>query len=138
MKVIVAGSREIRASLNAVMDEDVELVEHAVKRSGFDVTEVVSGMAHGPDMAGMRWAERHGIPVRRFPANWDLHGKRAGYLRNIEMAHYADALIAIWNGRSAGTKHMISYAKSQGIDVFVQIADHNAGPVDNDMRGGAL
>jgi hypothetical protein len=75
------------------------------------VTEVVSGCAHGADKLGERWAASLKIPVARFPADWDTHGKRAGFIRNSEMAEYADACIVFWNGTSKGTKHMIDIAK---------------------------
>ena len=39
---------------------------------------------------------------------WLQHGKHyAAFGRNIKMAFYADALLAIWDGKSKGTKHMI-------------------------------
>lgn len=81
--------------------------------------EVVSGHALGTDRLGEIWAEHHNIKVTTFPANWQLHGKRAGYLRNIEMAEYADALVAFWDGMSKGTKHMIDIAKSKNLQVRV-------------------
>lgn len=33
--------------------------------------------------------------------------------------HYANLLIASWDGKSKGTKHMIELAKSQGLKVKV-------------------
>lgn len=80
---------------------------------------VISGGASGVDTAGEWWAKTHGIPVERYPAKWDLHGKRAGYLRNVQMAEKADALIAIWDEQSRGTKHMIKTARSYMLKVFV-------------------
>ena len=50
-----------------------------------------------------------------FPADWDKHGKSAGYKRNLEMAENADALIAFWDGESRGTKHMIDIAKEKNL-----------------------
>jgi hypothetical protein len=49
------------------------------RRSG--VTKVVSGTP-GVDALGEQWAERHGIPVTRFPADWKRYGRRAGPTRN--------------------------------------------------------
>ena len=60
-----------------------------------------------------------GIPVRYFPADWRTLGKSAGYQRNIQMAQYADALIAFWDGQSKGTKHMVETAQEFGLDVRV-------------------
>jgi len=110
MRVIVAGSRSIA---------EYALVERAVRESGFQVTEVFSGGARGVDQLGEAWARRNGVPVRRFPADWERYGKQAGYLRNEEMADRAEALIAVWDGRSPGTGQMIEIAKRKGLKVFV-------------------
>ena len=110
MKVIIAGSREITSYV---------VVQLAVAGSGFDITEVVSGTARGVDQLGELWAFENDIPVKRFPADWKKYGKSAGYKRNQQMAEYADALIAIWDGKSAGTGHMISIAKMKQLPVYV-------------------
>ena len=94
MKVIIAGSRHMPFSM-------FPLIQQAVDKSGFLVTEVVCGMARGADMMGGKWATEHRIPVKKFPANWDEHGLAAGPIRNAEMAQYADAaIIFIWDGSS--------------------------------------
>lgn len=102
MKVIIAGSRGIT---------DPHEVARAVAASGFTITEVVCGFARGVDMLGLDWSREHGIPYRIFPAQWvDRDGSRnlnAGKERNQRMADYADALIAVWDGESPGTKHMM-------------------------------
>lgn len=113
MKVIIAGSRNI---------EDYDVVELAVLQSKFeDITEVVSGCARGVDFLGEQWALNNNIPIRSFPAEWGLYGKSAGYIRNGKMAQYADALIAVWDGKSRGTKHMIDLAKERNLLVYVHI-----------------
>ncbi|NKE72859.1 DUF2493 domain-containing protein [Candidatus Manganitrophus noduliformans] len=110
MRTIIAGSRTINDSL---------LVEQAVRESGFRITEVLSGGARGVDCLGEEWARRNGVPVRHFPADWERYGKRAGYVRNEEMADRAEALISVWDGRSPGTGQMIEIAKRKGLKVFV-------------------
>jgi len=110
MKTIIAGGRNITDYLQ---------VHHAVTKAPWLITEVVSGMAKGVDTLGEQWAEKAAVPVKQFPADWDQHGKKAGPLRNIEMGEYAEALIAIWDGKSRGTKHMIDYATSKGLKVYV-------------------
>ena len=109
MKVIIAGSREIT---------DYDAVESAVKNSGFDITEVVSGTARGVDRLGERYARENNIPLKLFPADWNLHGKKAGPLRNIEMAKYADGLVALWDGFSNGTRHMLAQGVDYGLKVY--------------------
>lgn len=124
MKVIIAGPRDCY---------DYELVVKAIEESKFEITEVVSGKAKGVDSLGERWAKRNNIPVADFPAKWnDLeaegalvregqYGKynaKAGFVRNGQMAEYADALIAVDHG-TGGTADMIKQAREQGIEVFI-------------------
>jgi glycerophosphoryl diester phosphodiesterase len=101
-------------------------VAEAIKLSGFFITEVVSGTASGVDILGERWARLRQIPVKRFPANWSL-GKRAGYLRNVEMACYAEAVIVVWDGVSRGSKHMIDIAHTKKLKVFIYNLRENNG-----------
>jgi hypothetical protein len=113
MKTIIAGSRNLG---------DYRVVEDAVAFSGFTITEVVCGEASGADAFGKVWANRRGVAVRSFPANWKAEGRRAGYVRNVEMAEYVfpdGGLIAIWDGVSPGTKMMIDIAKELRLKVCV-------------------
>lgn len=109
MKTIIAGSRSIT---------DPDAVREAIARSGIRVTAVVSGTAGGVDTLGEKWAEKNGIPVFRYPADWST-GKGAGFVRNQRMAENAEALIAVWDGGSKGTLHMIGTAHRLGLKVFI-------------------
>lgn len=110
MRTIIAGSRGI---------DVLGVVGDAVEASDIQISVVLSGTARGVDRLGEAWAALEGIEVERYPANWDLHGRAAGYRRNEVMAKKADALIAVWDGESRGTKHMIDLAREQGLKVFV-------------------
>lgn len=112
MKTIIAGSRSITS---------YDLVTNAVAKSGFDISEVFCGAARGVDLAGSVWAKAHNVPVRYFPADWRNLGKRAGFARNETMAQEADALVAVWDGKSPGTKHMIDIARKAGLKVFIYL-----------------
>lgn len=115
MKVIVAGSRTIK---------DLSTVSKAINGSGFKITELVSGTAKGVDQLGEVWATAMGIPIKRFPANWNVHGNAAGPLRNEEMAKYVGkdgGLVAIWANHSRGTEDMIRRAGVHGLQVFVEV-----------------
>jgi hypothetical protein len=108
-KIIIAGGRDFT---------DYELLKYVCDNTitlPIEQIEIVSGTATGSDSLGEKWANGKGYKVVRFPANWDKYGKRAGYLRNVEMAEYSDFLIAFWNGKSKGTEHMINIAKSKGL-----------------------
>jgi hypothetical protein len=110
MKTIIAGSRSIT---------NYDQILEAISLSNIIITTVISGTANGVDKLGERFAKDHDIPVLQFPADWDKYGKKAGYLRNIEMAGIADALICVWDGQSHGSKHMIEIATKRGLKIYV-------------------
>ena len=93
MKVIVAGSRGF---------SDYALLKRKLDRmlSQQSVVTIVSGTARGADRLGERYAEEHGHNVERYPAQWDVFGKSAGYRRNEQMAKVADAVVL--NGARVG------------------------------------
>jgi hypothetical protein len=111
VKTIIAGSRGIL---------DTELVWRYIRQAPFveEITEVVSGHAMGVDLIGEVWAGDNMIPCTIFRADWDKFGKKAGILRNLEMADYADALIYVWDGKSKGTKHMIDEMRKRNKPVW--------------------
>ncbi|MEE1459109.1 MAG: hypothetical protein U0K51_06570 [Segatella copri] len=43
----------------------------------------------------------------------------AGILRNMNMLVTATHLVAFWDGKSHGTKHVIEIAKEKGIPVWI-------------------
>ena len=106
MKVIIAGTRYKDLEMRIPFD-DYGLIVQAVERSGFNMTELVCGMAIGVDKLGEQYAINRSIPVKEMPARWDLYCKKAGPLRNKAMAEYADAAVVIWDGVSEGTRNMI-------------------------------
>ena len=119
MKLIVAGSRSI------VRYAVVSTAIHAACKKWEDPTvdEIVSGMARGVDTLAVRYANINGIPVKAMPADWKGDGRSAGYKRNVRMAEYADALVAIWDGVSVGTKHMVDTARARGLLVAVYLVE---------------
>lgn len=110
MKTIIAGSRTLI---------EYDLVKRAIEQSSVVPTEIVCGGAKGVDTLGAQWAKENNLPIKFFYAQWDVYGKSAGYIRNEAMARYAEALIAIWDGKSPGTKHMIDIAKRMGLAIDI-------------------
>lgn len=92
-------------------------------------SEVFSGGARGPDQAGVRWAERRGVACSIFRAEWSRLGKRAGVVRNEQMALVASGravrnrttahLVAFHDGTSRGTADMIDRARRYALGVTV-------------------
>jgi hypothetical protein len=111
IKVIIAGGRDFT-------NEDLLKTTCDQLLVGTDF-EIVSGTARGADRLGEFYAMERNLSIRRFQPDWDKFGKRAGYLRNEEMAGYADWLIAFWDERSRGTKHMIDIATERGLKIHV-------------------
>lgn len=115
MKVIIAGSRDIKYSL-----EELEALIH---QSGYDITEVISGGARGIDRLGEEWAQKREIANTKYLPDWENEGKKAGVLRNKEMVKDADALIAVWDGKSRGTQSTIKFAEEKKIPMTIVIVE---------------
>jgi len=110
LRTIIAGSRTIVS---------IDVVRAAVSFCEWAPSVVVSGCAAGVDLLGEQWAKENGVPVEKFPADWKKFGKSAGPVRNGQMANVAEALIAVWDGSSSGTKNMIEQATKKGLKVSV-------------------
>jgi hypothetical protein len=110
MRTIIAGSRDF---------VNYDLMNSMMDQVDIWITEVLSGGARGADKLGERWAVHNDIPYELWLADWEKHGKSAGPIRNRQMAQNAEALIAFWDGRSRGTKHMINTARKLGLEVRV-------------------
>lgn len=113
-RLIIAGGRDFD-NYEALKKSVDYLLSHVN-----DEIVVVCGMAKGADTLGERYAKEHNYKVLYFPADWDRLGRRAGIVRNEEMAQNADALIAFWDGKSRGTKNMIETAQKYKLDVRVK------------------
>ena len=112
MRIIIAGGRDFKDYTRLKL-----VVEHNVQN--LNSVEIICGEAKGADTLGKQLAISKGWTVHSFPADWERYGKAAGYRRNEEMAKHAEALIAFWDGKSKGTKHMIDLAQKLKLKVKV-------------------
>ena len=116
-RVIIAGSRcfndygLLEQELDKLFKENDEFVGREIK--------IISGMALGADALAIDYASNHNLTKILFPANWKRYSRIAGFLRNEDMLSVATHLIAFWDGKSNGTRHMIEIAKAKGIPVWV-------------------
>ena len=120
VNIIVAGSRSFDDY--KLLKEKCDYYLSDALAKGYDI-EIVSGTAKGADKLGEQYAKERGYHIAYFPADWKAYGKRAGYLRNQQMANFSDALICFWDGSSKGTKHMIDIARGKHIPVRTVIYD---------------
>ena len=128
MRVIIAGGRDfndfklLESNINKIFKQlsDEKSISACIDESNI---EIICGKARGADTLGEQFAKEYKLSIKYFTADWNTYGKSAGYRRNAEMANYAKedngVLIAFWDGKSKGTKHMIDLAKSNNIRVFI-------------------
>ena len=80
MRVVVTGGRDYcdTARVFAALDE-----LHARR----PITKLIEGEARGLDVRAKAWAQRRGVAVDPYPADWDNLGKAAGPQRNDAMIY---------------------------------------------------
>lgn len=117
MKVIIAGGRDF-SDYNFLKERCDFVLQNQTE------VEIVCGKAKGADELGEQYGIERGFPIKMFPADWSM-GKKAGYVRNHQMAEYASdtehvgGLIAFWDGKSKGTGHMIDLANMFNLKVRI-------------------
>ena len=107
MKVLVCGGRDY-ANLDAVMI--------AIRKLSPRPSHIIHGSAMGADALAGEAAAKLGIQDVRCPANWGLHGRRAGPIRNHNMLELHPDLVLAFPGGN-GTAHMCKIARQRGIQV---------------------
>lgn len=130
-RIIIAGSRDFN-DYTKLKDESLKAIYRTFGKIDKNNVTIISGHAKGADSLGERFAKEYGLNLQIFPADWDKHGRSAGFIRNKEMAAFAKGenaessdetiqgmLIAFWDGESKGTKAMIELAKNKKMPVVV-------------------
>jgi YspA, cpYpsA-related SLOG family len=112
MKILVCGGRayaDAPALYNAL--DAIHREKH--------VARLIHGAARGADSLAACWASSRGIPLQAFPADWETHGRAAGYIRNEQMLleGHPDLVVAFPGGK--GTSHMVSVSEAVGIPVLM-------------------
>ena len=114
MRLAVIGSRGF---------DDYELLEKVLdiiqrgNRLSFDT--IVSGGANGADSLAERYAIKNDIKTDIYPADWNKHGKSAGYIRNVDIWDNSDFGVAFWDGESKGTAHSFKLSIKQNKTLFI-------------------
>ena len=111
-RVIIAGSRGFNDY--QILSESCDYFLKNKKN-----VVIISGHAVGADQLGEQYAKERGYTLEIYPADWKTYGRSAGFKRNEQMGDIANALIAFWDGKSHGTKHMIEYAKNKGLKIRI-------------------
>lgn len=130
MRVIIAGGRDFgnrkredgrfdQAWYHRCMGQVEDVMEALFDVHQLETCTVICGGANGADALGGQWGVAHHHTVEYFPAEWDQLGRKAGFVRNEQMACRGQILIAFWDGQSKGTRHMIDLALKHGLEVHV-------------------
>ncbi len=114
IKVAVVGSRNF-----SDYDFFREKLEHLIKNLGENITYVSGGCKSGADALIKKYCLENQYKLIEHLPDWDLHGKKAGFIRNQLIVDDATHLIAFWNKLSKGTLSTINMAKSKGIPIKI-------------------
>lgn len=115
MIVIVVGGR--KSDPRKVMRW---LDQHAYETpmwEGLSIHTIIHGGAKGADEGADQWGKAKGIPVIVYPADWEVHGKAAGPMRNQAMIDSKPDLVIAFPG-GKGTADCVRRAKAAGIRVI--------------------
>ena len=116
----VVGSRVIsdRPMVSAEIDRWIH-------DNGIDRTKlgIVSGGARGVDSCAADYARKHKLKLHEFRADWAKHGRGAGFMRNHDIIKASTHVLAIWDGKSKGTKHSMGLAEKYGKDLSTVILE---------------
>ena len=110
MRVLVCGGRDYTDAKRVREELDALDAEERIRY-------VIEGEATGADTLAREWADLRWVPVLKFPADWNKHGKAAGPIRNKQMLDEGrpDLVVAFPGGR--GTANMIEQAERAGVPV---------------------
>lgn len=110
MKIIVCGGRNYLHTRR--MFEVLDQI-HAHR----PITHLIHGGARGADSIADKWARERSIPIITcISADWEQHGRKAGWLRNLEMADMKPDLVIAFPG-GKGTAMMKDIATQRRIEV---------------------
>lgn len=110
MKVLICGSRDIT-------DKDYVYMNLNKLYMNYNIDLIITGGASGVDTLAVQWADEHDIPSKIFPANWSLHGKSAGSIRNQQMIDLEPDLVVAFPG-GKGTEDMVQRAMDNRVSVI--------------------
>lgn len=111
MKALVCGGRDFydKNRLFQTLDQC---------KKWWNITTVIHGAARGADTLANSWAKERKLEIIKYPAEWSIHGKKAGMIRNRKMLDYGpDVVIAFPGG--TGTENMIQISRDAEIPVFI-------------------
>lgn len=114
MKVAIIGSRNV--NLHSIADFIPE------KIAGL-MTEIITGGAVGVDTLALKYARENNIKATILKPEYEKYKRGAPLIRNRLIVDASDLVIAIWDGKSRGTKYTIDYAEKIGKEPKIYILE---------------
>ena len=128
-RIAIVGSRDfhdyeyLRQELTKYICSNFDAFEENGKlyrrRTTWPNIAIVSGGARGADTLAEDFADQYNLEKLIFKPDWDLYGKRAGFVRNAKIVDNCDVLFAFQINKSKGTQHSIDLAKEKSKEVYV-------------------
>lgn len=110
-RLLICGSRSWTDE--GSIDQQIRLTRKSIE-------VVIEGEASGVDRIARRVAERYGLPVLAFPADWKKYGRRAGPIRNAQMLAEGRPTCVVaftddFDNPRSGTRDMCAKAVRAGV-----------------------
>jgi len=118
----VVGSRHFTSDFYDIL---AYCLKHRINQIGKPV-QIVSGGAEGADTLAECFANANLLPSLILRPDWDKYGKRAGFVRNMDIINASDEIFALWDGESKGTEHTIVNALDMNKDVDILLFADNS------------
>lgn len=114
MRIAIVGSRNLTVSM--------ETLEKVLP---WYTDEILSGGAKGIDSCAKQYAKEKNMKYVEYLPDYEKYGKSAPLYRNLLLIIDSPMVYAFWDGKSKGTKYVISHCKKMGIPckVFLFIDD---------------
>lgn len=106
MKLLISGSRSIT---------EFDLTQYITD----DVDTILTGGADGIDTIAERYADEHGLNKIIITPDYDKYGKAAPLVRNRTLVELCDKVLAVWDGKSSGTKYTVDFAEKSNKSVIL-------------------
>ncbi len=115
MKIAIVGSRtfEDYDAMCSFIEKKLATMKCAT------IEAVVSGGARGAVILTERYAQEQGLQMIVFPAEWKKYGRRAGFIRNVDIIREYDMSFAFWDGESHGTQYDIELCEQMNKQCFI-------------------
>ena len=124
MRVLVCGGRDYDnyEELYAVLDW-IDCSWEGPETFG-PISVIISGHAKGADALSEQWAKKREVSLEIYPAEWNVYGKSAGFIRNQQMIDEGlpDLVVAFQGGK--GTLNMLTLANRANIPLY-NVSDSN-------------